>query len=208
MSTQATGPHKFFGHFKTARPKQDIFNMKTMTSPHLTFLRLEDGRGKGVLQQVFYDIIGYYICNDSLGTKSRSLHHSLSSKIDEIMKDASAVPVFKDGVLIPHLLQKARVTEYEIDRAALTITHAVVNPYYVDWDVDRYANAVKCSPVLANGALTQHDKIRKYFSKTVLGKISQPATIIDCNGKILMWHLPNILSPSRVNFINTTYYSL
>jgi hypothetical protein len=69
---------------------------------------------------------------------------------------------------------------------------------YVDWDVDRYANAVKCSPVLANGAPTQHDKIQKYFSKTVLGKISQPATIIDCNGKILMWHLPNILSPSRV----------
>jgi hypothetical protein len=48
------------------------------------------------------------IANDSLGMESRSLHHSLSSKIEEIMKDASAAPVFKDGVLIPHLLQKAR----------------------------------------------------------------------------------------------------
>lgn len=48
------------------------------------------------------------IFDDSLGTESRRLHHSLSSKIDEIMKDASEVPVLKDGVLVPHLLQKAR----------------------------------------------------------------------------------------------------
>lgn len=48
------------------------------------------------------------IVDDSLGTESRSLHHSLSSKIDEIIKDTSAVPVLKDGVLMPHHLQKAR----------------------------------------------------------------------------------------------------
>lgn len=69
---------------------------------------------------------------------------------------------------------------------------------YVDWDVDRYADKVKCSPVLANGAPTQGDNIHKYFSKTVLGKISEPATIVDCNGKILVWHFPNILSLSHV----------
>jgi hypothetical protein len=48
------------------------------------------------------------VVDDPLGTESRSLHHSLISKIDEIMKDASAVPVLKDGMIVPHLLQKAR----------------------------------------------------------------------------------------------------
>jgi len=45
---------------------------------------------------------------------------------------------------------------------------------------------------------TQHEKLRKYFPTTVLGRISEPAMIVDNHGKILVWYLPNILSGSRV----------
>jgi len=70
---------------------------------------------------------------------------------------------------------------------------------YVAWDVDRYADMVKHSHVQPNGVeSTQHDKLQKYFSMTTLGKISEPATIVDCNGKIMVWYLPDILLPRRI----------
>src|SRR5882757_841282 len=44
----------------------------------------------------------------------------------------------------------------------------------------------------------QHEKLRKYFFASPRGKISEPTTIVDNHGKILVWYLPNILSPERV----------
>jgi hypothetical protein len=170
------------------------------------------------------------------------------------MKEASAVSVFKDGVLQSCRLQKARcasfiplswqlanryrmrvrlrlnacltawpteqegetgnspgaVTEDEITRAALTIAFAMLNPRmfvisslnesidihetgYVAWDVERYADMAK------NGVESkQHEKLRKYFPVSPLGKISEPTTIVDNHGKILVWYLPDIVSPERV----------
>ncbi|KAG2111108.1 hypothetical protein DEU56DRAFT_762241 [Suillus clintonianus] len=107
---------------------------------------------------------------DSLGPESRNLHALLSSEIKQIMKEASAVPVFKGGVLQYHLLQKAR------------------QPSGVP--------------------STQKEKLRKYFPMTVLGRISEPAMIVDNHGKILVWYLPNILSGSRVDLMNTATMDL
>lgn len=68
---------------------------------------------------------------------------------------------------------------------------------YVPWDIDWYADMVKCSPVQSNGE-SERAKLQKYFATTVMGKISEPATIVDSNGKILVWFLPDVLSPLRV----------
>ncbi|KAG1763081.1 hypothetical protein EDD22DRAFT_846611 [Suillus occidentalis] len=145
--------------------------------------------------------------SNTMNIESLKLHQLLSSKIDEIMKlDPSAPPVFKDGVLQSHLLQKTRssepktdydrptfsISDYEIERAALTIAHAISNPY-------RYADMVKCSPVQTKGS-KQHAKLQKYFGRTKIGKIGEPATIVDCHGKILVWFLPDILSPCHITF--------
>jgi hypothetical protein len=67
----------------------------------------------------------------------------------------------------------------------------------VPWDVDRYADMVKCSPVQTKGS-EQHAKLQKYFGRTKIGKIGEPATIVDCHGKILVWFLPDILSLCRI----------
>src|SRR6267154_5214802 len=104
------------------------------------------------------------------------------------------------------------VTEDEITRAALTIACAMLNPCmfiiswlnesmsidiretdYVAWDVERYVDMAR------NGVeSTQHEKLHKYFLVSQLGKISQPTIIVDCHGKILVWYLPDIMSPQRV----------
>jgi hypothetical protein len=42
------------------------------------------------------------------------------------------------------------------------------------------------------------ERLRKYFGQADLGRISEPATIVDRHGKIVTMYLPNILSPSRV----------
>jgi hypothetical protein len=49
---------------------------------------------------------------DSFSTESRKFHASLHCKIGRVMKEASAVSVFKDGVLQSHLLQKARYVRF------------------------------------------------------------------------------------------------
>ncbi|OJA15212.1 hypothetical protein AZE42_13751 [Rhizopogon vesiculosus] len=92
------------------------------------------------------------------------------------------------------------VKEDEIDRAAVIIAYAIANPYCVPWDVDRYAKKVK-SPSSQKG-VTEWERLAKVFEMTKLGRISEPATIVDIHGKILVWYLPNIMSPWRVNFVN------
>jgi hypothetical protein len=76
------------------------------------------------------------------------------------------------------------------------LSRSIVN---VDWDVDRYADRVKLSPPNRDGSATSEpERLKKYFSEAVLGKISTPATIVDRHGRILMVYLPNILSPARL----------
>ncbi|KAG1763078.1 hypothetical protein EDD22DRAFT_846608 [Suillus occidentalis] len=60
-------------------------------------------------------------------------------------------------------LISCRRLDYEVGCAALTIAHAILNPY-------RYADMVKCSPVQTKGS-KQHAKLQKYFGRTKIGKI-------------------------------------
>ncbi|KAG0694117.1 hypothetical protein DFH29DRAFT_880933, partial [Suillus ampliporus] len=161
-----------------------------------------------------------------LKSQASEVREALSSRISKILGSSSEMGVLKDGQVVTKLLHKARmrisvhlqiclatpddttftdtsISEYEIDRAALTIAHAMVNPINVDWDVDRYADRVKLSPPNRDGSATSEpERLKKYFSEAVLGKISTPATIVDRHGRILMVYLPNILSPARLEYVN------
>ncbi|KAG0703425.1 hypothetical protein DFH29DRAFT_874531 [Suillus ampliporus] len=142
---------------------------------------------------------------DQLMSESTKLRAALTTRIKEIMGKSSATGIFKGGVLQNHLLHKARlrigyeldsclatpdvtfhasgsISEYEINRAALTVAHAMVNPYYVDWDVDRLAEMAKVSAPKSDGPLSNTDQLPKYFSAASIGKISVPATIVDRQG--------------------------
>ncbi|KAG1794917.1 uncharacterized protein HD556DRAFT_1442707 [Suillus plorans] len=163
---------------------------------------------------------------DQQMSQSIKLRAALTTRIKEIMGKSSATGIFRGGILQTHLLHKARlrigheldsclatrdvnfhasasISEYEINRAALTVAHAMVNPYYVDWDVDRFAEMAKVSTPKSDGPLANTNQLPKYFSAAMIGKISVPATIVDRQGKILTIYLPNILSSSRVEYVNS-----
>ncbi|KAG1883109.1 hypothetical protein F4604DRAFT_1921006 [Suillus subluteus] len=163
---------------------------------------------------------------DQLMSESTKLRAALNTRIRAIMRDSSATGIFKGGILQTHFLHKARlrigfeldsclatadvgfnasgsISDYEINRAALTIAHAMVNPYYVDLDVDRFAEMAKVSPPNRDGSVLNTDQQQKYFAPAIIGKISVPATIVDRQGKILTIYLPHILSPSRIEYVNS-----
>ncbi|KAG1721505.1 uncharacterized protein EDB91DRAFT_1256484 [Suillus paluster] len=169
---------------------------------------------------------------ENLKSQASEVREALSSRISKILGNSSEMGVLKDGQVVTKLLHKARmrisvhlqiclatldhttftdtsISEYEIDRAALTIAHAIVNPINVDWDVDRYADRVNLSQPNRDGSATSEpERLKKYFPEAVLGKISTPATLVDRHGRILMVYLPNILSPSRLDYINNATSSL
>ncbi|KAG1808386.1 uncharacterized protein BJ212DRAFT_1303009 [Suillus subaureus] len=139
---------------------------------------------------------------NQLTSESTKLRVALTTRIKAIMKDSAATSVIKGKIVQSHLLNKARqriglelnhclatadvcsdknssISDYEINQAALTIVHAVVNPYYVDWDTSRFADMVKASPPSAGGSLSETERLQKYFAAAKIGKISAPATIVD-----------------------------
>ncbi|OAX31579.1 hypothetical protein K503DRAFT_787747, partial [Rhizopogon vinicolor AM-OR11-026] len=146
---------------------------------------------------------------DDMDGESTKLRASLTSKIREILRDSSVHRVLKEGVIQPLILHKARLSNlsisgYEIQQAALIIAHAMVNPYYIEWDVDRYAEMIKIPQPNHHGTpSTDQERLQKYFPLAVFGRISTPATIVDKNGKLLMMYLPNILSSSRLDYVNS-----
>ncbi|KAG1841756.1 hypothetical protein F4604DRAFT_1690247 [Suillus subluteus] len=100
---------------------------------------------------------------DNLKSRTTELSATLGRRVAEIMGNSSELGVLKEGSIETELLHKARmriavqlrqclessgdnltfddgsISEYEIDWAALTIAHAMVNPINIDWDVDRQA---------------------------------------------------------------------
>ena len=56
----------------------------------------------------------------------------------------------------------------------------------VKWDYDRFAESEKKR--VSN----------QFFVKSHLGSFSNPATIVDMHGKILVWYLPGLLLPHQV----------
>jgi hypothetical protein len=50
------------------------------------------------------------------------------------------------------------------------------------------------------------ERLKKFFSKADLERISRPTTIVDMYGRILTIYLPNILSPSHVVCLMTIQF--
>ena len=69
----------------------------------------------------------------------------------------------------------------------------------MDWDVTRLADRVKNTRPCEDGESAQDDiNIVKYFNKPHFGDLDEPATIVDRDGRIFCWHLPDILISARV----------
>jgi hypothetical protein len=78
------------------------------------------------------------------------------------------------------------------------------NPYTVrlDLDADRLADNVKNSVEREDGRVAQSNiKLPKYFCLPNLGLITEPTTILDRFGRVLVWYLPGIMSGRMVSYI-------
>ncbi|KAI6096191.1 hypothetical protein F5141DRAFT_1221017 [Pisolithus sp. B1] len=81
-------------------------------------------------------------------------------------------------------LPSASIPSTETKLSALVIAHAILNPYAMD--IDRFAEP---RPHAA-------DKT-KYFQYPQWGHISDPATVLDVHGRVMLWYLPGIIPPDR-----------
>ncbi|KAI6117650.1 hypothetical protein EDD16DRAFT_1519891 [Pisolithus croceorrhizus] len=63
----------------------------------------------------------------------------------------------------------ASISSNETKLSALVIAHAILNPYKT-----------------------------KYFQYPQWGHISDPATVLDVHGRVMLWYLPGIIPPERV----------
>lgn len=68
----------------------------------------------------------------------------------------------------------------------------------IPWDVEEYFQKH------VKGGL---DKNRKKFPNPSLGKFSDPLTVVDSKGRIVLWYLPGLLSEEHLvsNFFNLLY---
>ncbi|KAI5996084.1 hypothetical protein EDC04DRAFT_2612857 [Pisolithus marmoratus] len=66
-----------------------------------------------------------------------------------------------------------------------------------EWDIDRFAEPMR------NVA----DKT-KYFPYPQWGHISDPVTVLDVHGRVLVWYLPGIIPPARVEHLSEIHIPL
>ncbi|KAI6014625.1 hypothetical protein EDC04DRAFT_2608977 [Pisolithus marmoratus] len=97
------------------------------------------------------------------------------------------------------LLPPASISSSELKLTALVISHAILNPWedVTEWDIDRFAEPMR------NVA----DKT-KYFPYPQWGHISDPAMVLDVHGRVLVWYLPGIIPPARVEHLNEIHIPL
>jgi len=67
----------------------------------------------------------------------------------------------------------------------------------MEWDLDRFAQAVKGGSLQASHQ-SQQTRLEKLFKMVKLGAVDKPATVVDRHGNIILWYLPNILQTNRV----------
>jgi hypothetical protein len=68
-----------------------------------------------------------------------------------------------------------------------------------EWDVMRFADRVKNSRVTMDGERSKGDlSLPSYFPQACFGELEDPATILDAHGRIIVWHLPDILHVNRI----------
>ncbi|KAI6016328.1 hypothetical protein BKA83DRAFT_4497951 [Pisolithus microcarpus] len=84
------------------------------------------------------------------------------------------------------ILPPASISSLELQLSAMVIVFTILNPYVTEWDIDRFAELAR------NVA----DKT-KYFPYPQWGHISNPATVLDVHGRVLVWYLPGIMPPAR-----------
>ncbi|KAI6161114.1 hypothetical protein EDD17DRAFT_1509572 [Pisolithus thermaeus] len=76
------------------------------------------------------------------------------------------------------VIAPASFSSMECQLSALVIAFAILNPCLLN----------------PRGML----KTRQYFPYPQWGHISDPATILDVHGRVVVWYLPGIMSPARV----------
>ncbi|KAI6131227.1 hypothetical protein EV401DRAFT_1884110 [Pisolithus croceorrhizus] len=94
-------------------------------------------------------------------------------------------------------LPSSSVSSNETKLSALVIAHAILNPFKVQclspekdvtqWDIDMFAET---RPHAAEKT--------KYFQYPQWGHISDPVTVLDAHGRVMLWYLPGIIPPERV----------
>jgi hypothetical protein len=69
----------------------------------------------------------------------------------------------------------------------------IVLKVFVPFDANRLANRVKNIKDKEDDA-----KLHKFFGTCHIGHVSEPATVLDTCGSILVWYLPDILTSTRI----------
>ncbi|KAI6040014.1 hypothetical protein EDC04DRAFT_2894509 [Pisolithus marmoratus] len=148
-------------------------------------------------------------------TLSALVHHTLSSVLGGSRLSASAV-IQRCDLQKPRLRVRSQLTNLqrhmaeeplppasiscqELKLTALVISHAILNPWedVTEWDIDQFAEPMR----------NVMDKT-KYFPHPQWGHISDPATILDVHGRVLVWYLPGIIPPARVEHVNEIHIPL
>ena len=108
--------------------------------------------------------------------------------------------------------------EADFQRVALTVAYATVNPskkWYlqlnlisnlfpvqVDWDIERYMDKIMTITMGRNyesRIKNELARLKNLFQMPDSSEhIDEPATIVDKFGRILLWHLPDIISELRI----------
>lgn len=72
-------------------------------------------------------------------------------------------------------------------------------PVYVKWDAERLADKANATRFPTEEAVTKDKKkLENYFSFQSLGFQRDPCTLVDIHGRILIWHLPEVLRKWRL----------
>jgi len=65
-----------------------------------------------------------------------------------------------------------------------------------DFDGAHFAERVKNRAEVPDAK--EDEELRKFFREVHIGDVNVPAIIVDAFGRILAWHLPDVLSSARV----------
>ncbi|KAH9984522.1 hypothetical protein BJV77DRAFT_1072007 [Russula vinacea] len=84
-----------------------------------------------------------------------------------------------------------------------TITYALVNSRKTEWDAVRFADKAKNTKVTKSGREAEADRsLRRHFHAAHFKDLMEPTTILDRHGKVIVWALPGILHPNRLEDYN------
>jgi len=74
----------------------------------------------------------------------------------------------------------------------------IYNVVQTEWDITRFADKVKNTKVDEIKESQEDLTLSIYFPQARFGKLTDPATILDLHGKVMVWALPGVLHPKRM----------